>query len=83
MSKSEIQHDLLMSKNTCNLHQNVLDVSPIGYEVSPLIIAKDVKFAVNLIKKYKICAQCNECCDKKLLSAENFFQRLCGEKKFN
>ena len=33
-------------------------------EVSPLKIATDVRFAVNLTKKCKICIQCDECGEK-------------------
>ena len=43
-----------------------------GVAVSPLKIAKkDLRFAVNLSKKCKICAQCNECGEKIFLIAKN------------
>ena len=61
-------------------------------EVSTL---KNVRFAVNLNKKCKVCAQCDECTEKKLQSGEKFLltadamkwefnakNRLCGEWKF-
>ena len=38
---------------------------------------------LKIAKRCKICAQCDECGDKKYLSGEIFFHRLSGDKKFS
>ena len=50
-------------------------------EVSPLKIAKRCKICGEFEKKCKICVQCDECGEKKLLSGEIFFSALKRWKK--